>query len=207
MKKLIILLSVFLLFGCTKIDNNSNDYYSYFESIVKEENKYVNMTSTGYKYYLPKGVNIKKTKDNNIILSSENTFLYLYVDVISYYYDKNIKIDNEDDYDYYKELDNDGYLIVDENNGMYLVKVYYNYSTIEFYTEKQNIHRLLTLSSIIVNSVNYNKKIIKNEIIDSYSFNNEKLYEIEELEKTDSNFSQYLNSYVEEKEEKTELPD
>ena len=90
---------------------------------------------------------------------------------------------------------------------MYLVKVYYNYSTIEFYTEKQNIPRLLTLSSIIVNSVNYNKKIIKNEIIDSYSFNNEKLYEIEELEKTDSNFSQYLNSYVEEKEEKTELPD
>ena len=78
---------------------------------------------------------------------------------------------------------------------------------IEFYTEKQNIPRLLTLSSIIVNSVNYNKKIIKNEIIDSYSFNNEKLYEIEELEKTDSNFSQYLNSYVEEKEEKTELPD
>ena len=207
MKKLIILLFVFLLFGCTKIDNNSNDYYSYFESIVKEENKYVNMTSTGYKYYLPKGVNIKKTKDNNIILSSENTFLYLYVDVISYYYDKNIKIDNEDDYDYYKELDNDGYLIVDENNGMYLVKVYYNYSMIEFYTEKQNIPRLLTLSSIIVNSVNYNKKIIKNEIIDSYSFNNEKLYEIEELEKTDSNFSQYLNSYVEEKEEKTELPD
>ena len=110
---------------------------------------------------------------NNIILSSENTFLYLYVDVISYYYDKNIKIDNEDDYDYYKELDNDGYLIVDENNGMYLVKVYYNYSMIEFYTEKQNLPRLLTLSSIIVNSVNYNKKIIKNEIIDSYSFNND----------------------------------
>lgn len=207
MKKLIILLSVFLLFGCTKINSNSNDYYIYFESIVKEENKYVNMTSTGYKYYLPKGVKIKKAKDNNIILSSDDTLLYLYVDVISYYYDKNIKINNEDDYDYYKEFDKDGYLIVNENNGMYLVKVYYNYSTIEFYTEKQNIPRLLSLSSIIVNSVNYNKKIIKNEIIDSYSFNNEKLYEIEELEKTDSNFSQYLNSYVEEKEEKTELPD
>ena len=158
MKKLIILLFVFLLFGCTKIDNNSNDYYSYFESIVKEENKYVNMTSTGCKYYLPRGVKVKKNKDNNIILSSEDTFLYFYVDVISYYYDKNIKIYNEDDYDYYKELDNDGYLIVDENNGMYLVKVYYNYSIIEFYAEKQNIPRLLTLSSIIVNSVNYNKR-------------------------------------------------
>lgn len=207
MKKIIILLSVFLLFGCTKIDNNSNDYYSYFESIIKEENKYSNITSIGYKYFLPKGVKIKKAKDNNVLLSCEDTFLYLYVDVISYYYDKNTSIDNKDNYDYYKKINDDGYLIVDENNDMYFVKVYYNNASIEFYTKKQNIPKLLTLSSIIINSIDYNKTIIENEIINSYTLKNEKVYKITELEKNDSNFSQYLNSYIEEKEEKIELPE
>ena len=207
MRKTLLLLSVFLLFGCTKIEQDSNDYFSYFESIVKEENKFVNTTSTGYKYYLPKGVKVKKVKNNNIVLLCEDTYLYFYVDIISYYYNKKITIENKDDYDYYKKLDDKGFLIVDENNGSYFVKVTYNYSTIEFYSKKKEIPKLLTISSIILNSIKFNDAIIMKEIIDGYNLENESVYEIDDLEKTESNFSQYLNSYIEEKEEENELPD
>ena len=83
----------------------------------------------------------------------------------------------------------------------------YNYSSIEFYTEKKNLNRLLTLSSIILNSIEYNKSIIKSEIIDNDSYSSDKIYKIDELEKNSSSFSKYLNSYVDNSNEEVKLPE
>lgn len=207
MRKTLLLLLIFLLLGCNKLDNYETDYYKYVKNIIDNDKKITNMSFDGYKLYLPKGINIKKSLNNNMILSSEDTLMYLYVDIISYYYKKDIVIENEG-YDYFREIDgNNGYLIVDENNGKYYINVGYNYSNIEFYCEKKDISKLLTFSSIILNNIDFNKSIIEKQINNSYNNSGEKIYEINDLKETDSNFSKYLNEYVEEVEEKEKLPD
>lgn len=207
MRKLFLLLSIFLLFGCTKIEQQNSEYIQYVNFILENKNKFVNISSTGYKYYLPKGISIKKSNNNNIIFNADKTNLYLYVDIIGYYYDSKTNISNYEDYDYKKELIDGGYLIVDENNGLYMVKLQDNYSSIEFLTTKEKIPRLLTFSSIIVNSIEFNKLIIKSEIDNDHNFSNEKIYKIEDLEKNTSNFSKYLNSSEEENSEDSKLPE
>lgn len=207
MRRLFLLISVFMLFGCTKINQQNNEYIEIVENVLANNNKYVNNSSKGYKYYLPIGVSIKKNINNNTILAINDINVYLYVDVISYYYKKNIEVSNSKDYDYVKDLGDNGYLIIDENNGYYFVNLNYNYSNIEFYTEKKNLNRLLTLSSIILNSIEYNNSIIKSEIINKDNYSSDKLYKFEELEKNSSNFSKYLNSYVDNNNEEDKLPE
>ena len=206
MRKTLFLLLVFLLLGCTKIEKNNLDYIYYYN--LSTNNKiFSNNNSKGFKFYLPKGVIIKKDVNNNFLLLSENTKMYLYVDIVGYYYKKNNNINDENDYDFFKRTNDDGYLIVNENNGKYFVKINSNYSTIEFYSDKKDISRLIILSSIILNNIEFNDRIIKNEIDDNLINNNDKLYEIEQLGKNKNSFSDYLNEYVEEPDEKTELPD
>lgn len=207
MRKTLLLLLIFLLLGCNKLDNYETDYYKYVKNIIDNDKKITNMSFDGYKLYLPKGINIKKSLNNNVILSSEDTLMYLYVDIISYYYKKDILI-NDEGYDYFKKIDgNNGYLVVDENNGKYYINIGYNYSNIEFFCEKKDISKLLTFSSIILNNIDFNKSIIEKELNNSYNNSGEKIYEINDLKDTDSNFSKYLNEYVEEVEEKEKLPD
>lgn len=206
MRKTLFLLLVFLLLGCTKIEKNNLDYIEYYNLSINNK-KLSNNNSKGFKFYLPKGVIINKNMNNNIILLSENTKMYLYVDVIGYYYKKSIIDIEENNYDYFKKIKDNGYLIVDENNGKYYIKINSNYSTIEFYSNKRDIPRLILLSSIILNNIEFNDKIIKNEIDNYLITNNDKLYEIEELDKNENSFSDYLNEYVEEPDEKIELPD
>lgn len=209
MRKYLFLFSVFLLFGCTKLEKDNYDYQRYVNAIFTTNNKnnFVNATSTGFKYYLPRGVILKQDIDNNIILSVENTNIYFFVDVINYYYNKKFSVIDASKYDYYKDISDDGYLIVDENNGKYLINIAYNNSIIEFYTTKNKISKLLTLSSIILRSIQFNDEIIEKKIIEDYISNSDKVYEISELKKTDSKFSQYLNSYEEENIEKNKLPE
>lgn len=206
MRKTLFLLLVFLLLGCTKIEKNNLDYIKYYN--LSSNNKIVtNNNSRGFKFYLPKGTIIKKNMKNNILLLSENTNMYLYVDIIGYYYKKNINNNEEKEHDYFKKINDNGYLSVDENNGKYFVKINSNFSTIEFYSIKKDINKLIVLSSIILNNIEFNDNIIKNEIADNLITNNDKLYEIEQLVKDKNSFSDYLNEYVEESDEKIELPD
>ena len=207
MRKTLLLLLTLLLFGCTKIDKNDINYLQYVEDVIKNDNNFFSKNSNGFKYYLPKGVIVKKEKNNNILLSSDSTNIYFFIDIINYYYNNKIIIDNSENYDYYKTINDEGFLIVDENNDNYLIKLSYNNCIMEFYTEKEKIPKLLTISSIILNSVEFNDNIINNQIKDGYKNNSEKIYEINELKKTNSKFSQYLNSYEEVKKEENQLPD
>ena len=206
MRKTLFLLLIFLLLGCTKIEKNNLDYIDYYNMSINNKIS-SNNNSKGFKFYLPKSVIVKKNINNNILLLSENTSMYLYVDNIGYYYKKNIINKDENNYDYLKKINNDGYIIVDENNGKYFIKINSNYSTIEFYTNKKDIPKLIVLSSIILNNIEFNDRIIKNEIDNNLITNNDKLYEIEQIEKNKNSFSDYLNEYDEEPDEKIELTD
>lgn len=57
----------------------------------------------GYKYYLPIGVSKVYDKDYNQRLKIENLYLYLYVDIVSYYYRNSLNFNEEGtDCYYYK---------------------------------------------------------------------------------------------------------
>lgn len=207
MQKL-LLISLLLLVGCTKIEHRNNDYSKYVDIIFESPTNYVNVKYRGYKYYLPKGIIIKETNDNNIIFSSEETNLYLYVDVVSNYYDKNICFSNNDDFDYKKKINESSYLIVDENRQIYFIRLCSNHSIMEFYAKKEEVPILLTQASIVLNSIEFNRNIIQADLdYNSSKFNKEKLYEIGDLKKNINSFSKYLNSYIEEKSEDSKLPE
>ena len=91
MKKVFILSLILLLcVGCTRIDN-TNNYDIIVNSTLKSSQKFVNTASLGYKYYLPLGVSKVYDKDYNQKFKTDNVYIYLYVDVVSYYYHNNFK--------------------------------------------------------------------------------------------------------------------
>ena len=96
--------------------------------------------------------------------------------------------------------------LLEKNDEQYYLSVVYNYSKIEGYVEKKMINKVITLSSIILNSIDYNEMVIEKILEGDLGQFSEFTYEVDKPEGASSNFSQYLEEYVqkddEEKEEK-----
>ena len=122
MKKRLLLVGILLMLltGCTPIKNNSSNYNALLTSILSYNNKSVNKAAVGYEYYLPKGLKVIKNKDYNQTFEYSHNYLYLYVDIVSYYYKNNLNLsDNSNDHYYYSKLNDKGYILIDkeeENN-------------------------------------------------------------------------------------------
>ena len=203
-KKLIICL-LFLLLGCKRIDNNDN-YIEYVYNCLNS-NKITNNVSLGYKYYIPKGVKKIHDYDYNQIFLTKKTKIYLYVDIISYFYKKNLIIEKKEGCYYYKEFNNNGYIQIEKKDDEYYTTIVYNYAKVEFYSSKEKLNENITLSTIILNSIEYNdlviEKILDGELGEFSEFN----YELEKPEDASSNFSQILEEYVQKEETDKILPD
>ena len=206
-KKLILIFCLLLLSGCKEVVDNDN----YVEKVYNTLNNsnITNNVSLGYKYYLPKGVKKLKDYDYNQTFLIDNCNLYLYVDVISYYHKKEIKEVNSDNSYYYNTFssnDKNGYILIKNDGNDYYLTIVYNYSKIESYVSKDKLNKVITLSSIILNSIDYNnaaiEKILKGDLGQFFEFT----YEVDKPEGASSNFSQYLEEYVQ-KEESEQLPD
>lgn len=210
MKKLFILsLALVLCAGCTRIDNTLN-YDTVVDTIISDSKKTSNTTSLGYKYYLPLGVSKVYDKDYNQKLKIEDTFLYLYVDAVSYYYHNSLNFNDEDSSSYYyrriSNAEKMGYVkITEEEENKYFIKIVYNYAKIETYTTKTKINKILANSMIILDSINYNDNLIKKILEDEYFSSIDKEYKINKPENTESKFSEYLSEYVQE--EESTIPD
>ena len=91
MRKKILFFSilVLLLCGCTRIDTDKTNNYSSLVVNCLSKKAYTNDVTLGYKFYLPKGVKLKKNYDYNQVLLVDNINMYMYVDINAYYY--NIK--------------------------------------------------------------------------------------------------------------------
>ena len=107
MKKIFILLLILVLcVGCTRVDNIENKDLIINE-IFTNNKKTANTTSIGYKYYLPLGVKKVYDKDYNQKFKVDNNYIYLYADIVSYYYKNPLNFNEEDgDNYYYKEIKN-----------------------------------------------------------------------------------------------------
>jgi hypothetical protein len=166
MKKKVILLSLLsciLLVGCVPlqdmtlqevIDNGTN-------RIVTVYNKY----RKGYKYNLPKGLEVVDNSEYNEIILSKDYVYYLYVDAVSYYnkiiekYEvsekafESMQINYQDKY---------GYLEITEvSNGKYFIEIMYNYAKIEVMVEEDEINKTIAYCISILSSIKYNDDILK----------------------------------------------
>lgn len=213
MKKAFTLLLILVLcVGCTRIDNEKN-LDVIVNSVFTSGAKKANTTSLGYKYYLPLGVTKVYDKDYNQKLKVGENYIYLYADVVSYYYQNNLNLnDTETDSYYYRHISNnghDGYIKVDniKDDNCHNIKIVYNYTKIESCVKNIDIKTVLTDSLIILDSIEYNDKLIKKILDEGYLSGAEKEYKIDKPEGTESKFNEYLSEYVGEEEQIPELPD
>lgn len=211
MKRIVILVClVILLTGCTRI-NNDNDYKQLVMNCLKD-NVVTNDVALGYKFYVPRGVKLKKKLDYNQTFVYNDNDIYLYVDIVSYFYknDLNQNLEAKSNY-YYQEFEyknKRGYVNIVDNNNSYSVELTYNYAKIEFYADNSELNKMLSIASIILNSINYNDLIIENVLTNNLGSFSDVKYELNKPDDASSDFSQYLEEYVQEESDSTEsLPD
>lgn len=210
MKKfLILLLLLVVLSGCTRIDNEK-EYKNIANNIINSSTSLVNVATRGYKYYLPKGVSLIYNVDFNQKFRVLDEDIYMYVDIVSYYYKKDLN-DYEDDFNYYfsniSSKDKVGYIGINKEDDEYFVKLVYNYAKIEFYTNEDRLSSLISYSMIIMNSIEYNDILILDIIEDNNVRSDDSLYNIEKPSDSESKFNEYLEEYVQDEEKIEALPD
>lgn len=214
MKKVFILLPISILLlcvGCTRIDNLGN-YDVIINDVINNKKNVVNTASLGYKYYLPLGVAKVYDKDFNQRLKINNEYMYLYVDIVSYYYHNSLNFDEDNANSYYYTKINNGnktgYVKITDDGEKYFIKIVYNYAKVESYTAKTNINNILANSMIILNSIEYNDSLIEKILEDERFSSIDKEYKIKKPDDAESKFSEYLSEYVQEEENVTpELPE
>lgn len=212
MKKTFILLTILVLcVGCTRIDNIENKDII-VNSVFQNNNKKANTTSLGYKYYLPIGVSKVYDKDYNQKFKVDDNYIYLYADIVSYYYKNTLNFNEENNNSYYyKKINNNGktgYIkITIAEEDKYYIKIVYNYAKIESFAKLSEINKILTNSMIILDSIDYNDTLIKNIIDEEYTLGTDKEYKIDKPKDAESKFSEYLSEFVGEEETVPELPD
>ncbi len=197
MKKLIFsLIGLVILTGCTNINNLSLS--EVVSNSFANQNKLSNQFRTGYKYYLPRGLNIISQSDYNERLNTDRYTYYLYVDIVSYYN----KVDNEFKpvanafyQEKLKQNNKYGYLQVRRVNDKYLVEIMYNYAKIEVIVKQNDLNNTIANAITILNSIQYNKNIIENVMGKNVLQNKETEINIFESKKTDSNIIHYKEIY------------
>lgn len=206
MKRRFILFMICMTFlcGCTYI--NKASYNDLIVSVVTSEYNLVNEYRTGYKYYIPNGVDSILVSDFNEKLNDGKYNYYLYVDVVSYYnrvineYEVNNvayysnKIDFEDKY---------GYIEINrQENNKYFIEIMYNYAKIEVIVDECDLNKAITNSIIMLSSISYNNEILSNVVGENiFEFNDEE-FNIFKVKRQSSNFleveSQNIYENVEE---------
>lgn len=194
-KYLIIIIALFVLTGCTNLDDLSYD--TIVEEALNEKSLKDNTYLEGYKLYLPQHMTMIGDLDGNDILYSYGDKYYLYVDLVSYYNKKQNEYSiPKKSYKYSKNIDSDGlkgYALVSESKGGYLVEVMYNYAKIEVVTK--DIKRAIANSLIVLKNIDYNYKIIDSMIGSNALVYDSELFSLLGPKKSNDNFLQYVEEY------------
>lgn len=210
MKKKFVLLSLLaciFLVGCTPIQE-----MTLLEIIDIGTNRTVevyNKYRKGYKYNLPKGLDVADNSEYNEVIESRDYVYYLYVDAVSYYnkviekYEENSKayvsmqINYQDKY---------GYLEINQlDEEKYFIEIMYNYAKIEVIVKKRDINVAVYDSLSVLASVKFNDDVLKTLLDEEISQFQEVQFDIFETVTTVD--SQYLQAVEDEKEEQEDIHD
>lgn len=191
MKKILLLGCLLLLCGCSivRIDTGSVD--NIVSVVLSKNNDLYNQIGKGYKYYVPRGVSYIDTNDYNDVLYSDGNYYYLYIDVISYYYNVSKEYIEDQNAYYSRKIDingKQGYLEINQqDNGRYFIEFMYNYSKIEVEADRDDINDIVLNTSYILSTVKFNDNVIK-VILDEDFLVSEEKYDIFTSKKETDNF-------------------
>ena len=207
MKKVLLIIGlIFLITGCTNI--NELTYDEIIQNFGTESSR-TNTYRTGYKYYLPRWMQVNdSTLFNEILDDGKNTY-YLYVDVVSYI--NQVKYDYEINSDsiYSSGITNGdyfGYVEINlHENDKYLVEIMYNYAKIEVIVDEKYINKALLSAISILKSIEYNDSIITNLLEEDVLNFAEEEFNIFENTNNDDNYVEFSDDSYESNEQ--EIPD
>ena len=199
-KKIIILICLFLLVGCTNKNINSMSLEEIVNSSIVTKSDLFNTNSKGYKYYLPNEFTLYREDDFVQELVSHNTKYYLNIDVVSYYYKTAMKTEHDfDDYEYFTFENNDinGYLRIRKNNDNFFVELCYNYAIIEVEVKESELRYAISRGIAILKSIKYNDLVIEKYINDNDLESSETVYKLPEPKNKDEskNILEYIEEY------------
>ena len=196
-KALSLLLLIALVTGCN-ISKYDSDFKLRIDEFLNKDYNLYNMSGTGYKYYLPRGVRLESSEDYNKILYAEGNIYYLYIDIISYYYKINdTYLVNEDAY-YAKGFEynhKQGYIEINKMGDEYLVEMMYNYAKIETVVRKEALNKVITDLCYILASIDFNEVIIESLVGSNILDFTEEKYNIFEPTRTERNFLDYIYEF------------
>ena len=198
MKKLVSLLLVIMcisfLTGCTAVRIDTTDIDNIVDVVLSKNNRLYNHIGRGYKYYVPRGVTYIDTIEFNDKLYSDGNYYYLYIDAISYYYQKDYDDNIEKDSYYFKKIDingKKGYINIKQSDDRYLIDFMYNYAHIESLVKKEDINNVILNSSYILSTVKFNNNVIGIMLDENYFKYKEEKFQLFEEEKKNDNFLEY----------------
>lgn len=206
MKKVLIIICLLFITGCSDIRKQSYD--DIINNIATRANK-DNVYRTGYSYYLPRGMQVADSTLYNEAITDARYKYYLYVDIVSYYkkVTKDYTINNNALVS--KKLEYDGkFGYVEVNllkNDKYLVEIMYNYAKIEVIVDKSNLNEAMLSIINILKSVEYNDSIIANLMGDDVLNFSEEEFNIFNTKGSESNYLTVDKDAS--KEEDTKIPD
>lgn len=181
MKKILLLCCLLLLSGCSIVRIDTNDVDNIVSVVLSKNNDLYNQIGKGYKYYIPRGVSYIDTNEYNDVLYSDGNYYYLYIDIVSYYYNVVKEYQENKDAYYSKIIDingKKGYLEINKQpNDRYFIEFMYNYSKIEVEADYEDINNIILNTSYILSTVKFNDKVIK-VILDEQFLVSEEKYDI-----------------------------
>ena len=168
MKKVLLIIGlIFLITGCTNVNDLT------YEEIIQNfgtNSSRTNTYRTGYRYYLPRGMQVNdSTLFNEILEDGKNTY-YLYVDAVSYLNQVEYEYEVNQDSLYSTAISNEdkfGYVEINlRENDKYLVEIMYNYAKIEVIVDEAHINEVMLSAISILKSIVYNDSVITNLLED-----------------------------------------
>lgn len=206
MKKILIIICLLFITGCSDIRKQSYD--DIINNIATRANK-DNVYRTGYSYYLPRGMQVADSTLYNEAITDARYKYYLYVDIVSYYKKVTKDYSVNDNALVSKKLDYNGkFGYVEVNllkNDKYLVEIMYNYAKIEVIVDKSNLNEAMLSIINILKSVEYNDSIIANLMGDDVLNFSEEEFNIFNTKGSESNYLTVDKDAS--KEEDTKIPD
>ena len=167
MKKIIILLSVLFITGCSFNDKGIEKIESDTYGILSYTVPNTNVGAKGFKYYKPRDFAMLEEKEFNHTLVHNGNKYYLNID-INAYYSKKLN---------YNDLS--GYIEIREGkNSYFYIKMLYNYSYIEVEVKESDINDAVNSSLVILSSIRYNDKVINELTLNKDVAGKETQYEI-----------------------------
>ena len=204
-KKIIIIICMFFLVGCTTNNINKMSLTEIINTSIKEKSELYNINGKGYKYYLPTEFTLYREDDYVQELLSHSTNYYLNIDIVSYYYKSKMTTDHDfDDYEYFtfENGDKNGYLRITKKDDYFFVELCYNYAIIEVEVKESELRYAISRSIAILKSIKYNDLVIEKYISENDLDSSETVYKIPEPKNKDE--SKNILEYIEEYEYKDE---